>query len=57
MFREKFKKGLPNCNKWDYEIIFIEGKTLRFYKIYNFNKIELKELREYLKNKLIKGYI
>ena len=57
MFREKFKKGLLNRNKQDYEIIFIEKKTPRFYKIYNFNKIEFKELRKYFENKLIKGYI
>ena len=57
MFCEKFKKGLLNRNKQDYEIIFMEGKTPRFYKIYNLNKIEFKELREYFKNKLIKGYI
>ena len=35
----------------------MEGKTPRFYKIYNLNKIELKELREYLENKLAKRYI
>ena len=57
MFRKKFKKGLLDHNKWDHEIILMEGKTPRFYKIYNLNKIELKELREYLENKLTKGYI
>ena len=35
----------------------MEKKTLRFYKIYNLNEIELKELRKYLENKLIKKYI
>ena len=35
----------------------MEKKTLRFYKIYNFNEIEFKKLRKYLKNKLIKKYI
>ena len=35
----------------------MEGKTLRFHKIYNLNKIEFKELREYLEDKLAKGYI
>ena len=57
MFREKFKERLPDHNKQDHEIILMERKIPRFYKIYNFNKIELKELREYLENKLAKGYI
>ena len=35
----------------------MKGKTLRFHKIYNFNKAELKKLRAYLQNKLDKGYI
>ena len=35
----------------------MEKKTLRFYKIYNFNKTELKKLRAYLQDKLDKGYI
>ena len=57
MFCEKFKKRLLNRNKWDYEIIFIKRKILRFYKIYNFNEIEFNKLRKYFKNKLVKGYI
>ena len=35
----------------------MEEKILRFYKIYNFNETELKELRAYLQDKLDKGYI
>ena len=55
MFRKKFKKKLLDRNKQDYKIILIKRKISRFYKIYNLNEIELKELREYLKNKLIKN--
>ena len=35
----------------------MEGKILRFYKIYNFKETELKKLRVYLQDKLDKGYI
>ena len=57
VFREKFEEGLPDRSEWDHEIVLMEGKTPRFHKIYNLNEIELKELREYLEDKLAKGYI
>ena len=48
LFNERFETEVLQYSKQDYEIFLMEKKILRFYKIYNFNETELKELCVYL---------
>ena len=57
LFSEKLNTGLLQHNKWDHKIELKNGKTLKFFKIYNLNETELNTLREYLEENLRKGYI
>ena len=57
LFNEKLNTGLPQHNKWDHKIKLRNGKTLKFFKIYNLNETELNILRKYFEKNLRKGYI
>ena len=57
LFSEELDTGLPQHSEWDHEIELRDGKTPKFFKIYNLNETELNTLREYLEENLRKGYI
>jgi hypothetical protein len=57
LFQEKLDTGLPEHSQWDHEIYLKDGATTKFHKIYNLNETQLVTLREYLDDKLEKGYI
>ena len=57
LFSEELDTGLPQHSEWDHEIELKDGKTPKFFKIYNLNETELNTLREYLEENLRKGYI
>src|SRR5207247_1344757 len=48
---------LPEHQPWDHEITLQEGKTPTFEPIYALSEKELKETREYIKERLNKGHI
>jgi transposase InsO family protein len=57
LFQEKLDTGLPEHSRWDHEICLKDGATTKFHKIYNLDETQLATLREYLDDKLAKGYI
>ena len=57
LFSEELDTGLPQYSEWDHKIELRDGKTPKFFKIYNLNETELNTLREYLEENLRKGYI
>lgn len=57
VFSKKKSDTLPPRRPCDHKIILEEGKTPPFGPIYPLNQAELKELSDYLKENLAKGFI
>jgi hypothetical protein len=64
-YRRKYRKLFsptletvqPLHSQWDHCIDLMDGKTTKFFPIYNLNEVELKTLREWITEQLEKGYI
>ena len=58
LFKEKSDDdSLPKHQPWDHEIPLEPGTRPGYMPIYQMSELELKALREYLKDRLAKGYI
>lgn len=64
-YRRKYRKLFsptletvqPLHSQWDHCIDLMDGKTTKFFPIYNLSEVELRTLREWIQEQLEKGHI
>ncbi|KAF5701029.1 reverse transcriptase domain-containing protein [Fusarium globosum] len=57
LFAEELETKLPKHSQWDIEIVLKDGKSPKFFPIYNLAQTELTTLKEWLEDMLRKGHI